>query len=261
MSPSKHSLSGVRLLRQLAGEEGIRIFTMNQARKASEKLQIKQSYVAEALYHLQKEGWIRPLKRGLYMMSTESGFGSPPHEFEIATSLVTPCAISHWSAMHYYHLTQQTPNKIFSIAPKGTAIPRSISHELYQYVQVKPEHYFGIVKVWLDQSQIKITDRERTLLDGLMAPQYCGDFQEVLYAFKMGREEMQVSRLIEYALRLNCATTKRLGWTLEQLGIQESLLMPLLERPVKGYRRLDPTGPRAGPHNKKWMIQENIGVV
>ena len=261
MNPTKHSLSGLRLLRHLAGEEGVRIFTIGQARQAAEKLQMKQPYVAEALYHLQKEGWIRPLKRSLYVMSAESGFGPSPHEFEIATSLVTPCAISHWSAMHYHHLTQQTPNKIFAITPKGTAIPRSLSHELYQYVQVTAEHYFGIAKVWVEQSQIEITDRERTLLDGLMMPQYCGDFQEVLHAFTMNREELQVPRLLEYTFRLPGAVAKRLGWVLERLGVQEDLLKPLLERPVKGYRRLDPTGPRAGPYNKKWMIQENIGVV
>jgi hypothetical protein len=35
---------------------------------------------------------------------------SPLHEFEIAMALVQPAAISHWSALNYHTLTEQTPD-------------------------------------------------------------------------------------------------------------------------------------------------------
>lgn len=255
----KQSLFGLHLLRYLAGS-GLKIFTVQQAQEAAREHGLSTSYVVEALYHLQKGNWIIRLKRGVYALSGESGFGEPPHEFEIAMALVSPCSISHWTAMHYHHLTQQTPNTIFAITPNLTSIPRSIPKKQYHYIKIKKEHYFGMEKVWVGQSQIQITDPERTLLDGLMAPQYCGDFQEVLHAFKIYNHQINIEKIIQYALKLDQATAKRLGWVLEKLGIKEPLLKNLLQLPIKGFRKLDPSGPLKGPYNKKWMIQENIGA-
>ncbi|MCF8062434.1 MAG: hypothetical protein K9M82_07955 [Deltaproteobacteria bacterium] len=70
---------------------------------------------------------------------------------------------------------------------------------------------------------------------------------------------MQVDyRIIRYALQLDTATAKRLGWVFEDLGYSPEQLDPLLAVPIKGYRCLDPTGPRRGPCNRRWMIQENL---
>lgn len=255
---SKHSFQGLQLLRQLVGVKGLNIFSTNQARQAAKEINIKANYVTEALYHLQKEKWVWRLKRGFYAVCADSGMGKAPHEFEIAMTLVTPCVISHWTALHFHHLTQQIPNTIFAMTPTGTSIPRSVPKEKYHYVQIKPEHYFGIEKVWIEQSQVQITDVERSLLDGLMAPQHCGDFQEVLHAFKLAQSKMNVEKITHYALLLDIAVVKRLGWILEKLGYEEAALAQLFALPIKGYRRLDPTRPPEGPYNKKWMIHENI---
>ncbi len=51
---------------------------------------------------------------------------------------------------------------------------------------------------------------------------------------------------------------KRLGWVLRQQGVEPSKLERLAALPIKGYRKLDPTGPRGGPCNRHWMIQENL---
>lgn len=251
---------GISLLRTLAAS-GLKIFTIQQAQVAARELKIKPSYISQALHHLVKGNWIIRLKKGVYAFSADSGFGEPPHDFEIAMALVSPCAISHWTAMHHHHLTQQTPNTIFAITPSSTSIPRSIPKWKYHFVKIKKEYYFGIEKVWIGQSQIQITDPERTLLDGLMSPQYCGDFQEVLHAFKMHYHQMNMERIIKYALKLDQSVAKRLGWILEKLGIEAPLLQDLQHFPIKGYRKLDPSGPMKGPYNKKWMIQENIGIL
>ncbi|MEM7175992.1 MAG: type IV toxin-antitoxin system AbiEi family antitoxin [Chlamydiota bacterium] len=256
----KHSVTGVHLLRYLA-VNGLKIFTVNQTKQAALTLKMNPGYVTESLHYLLKEKWVVRLKRGVYALSSDSGFGDPPHEFEVAMALVTPSAISHWTALHYHHLTQQTPNTIFVITPTHTSIPRSINRKSYRFVKIKESHYFGIEKVWIGQAQIQITTPERTLLDGLIAPKYCGDFQEVLHAFKTHRNRMDLKKIIQYALNLNQVIAKRLGWILEQLGVQDSQLKDLLRIPIKGYRRLDPSSPSKGIYHKKWMIQENIGTL
>ena len=129
---------------------------------------------------------------------------------------------------------------------------------VYQFVRVKPERFFGTRNIWINDVRVTMTDPERTLLDGLMMPQYCGDFAEVLHAFQERGPHLDIKRIIDYAFKLDAATIKRLGWVLEHAGIASRRLKPLLGVPIKGYRTLDPTGPRHGPCNRHWMIQENL---
>lgn len=105
---------------------------------------------------------------------------------------------------------------------------------------------------------MSVTDVERTLLDGLSRPQYCGDFAEVLHAFAVRGDGLDLDRIIAYAMRLDAATSKRLGWVLEHQGIDPSRLARLLAVPTQGYRKLDPTGPRRGPCHPRWQVQENL---
>jgi predicted transcriptional regulator of viral defense system len=184
-------------------------------------------------------------------------------------ALVQPAAISHWSALSYHGLTEQTSRHVFVLS-SARSVPRlrgkkklanpgyPVGNTIYRFVQVKPERFFGIEEVWVEEARIKITDPERTLLDGLTAPQYFGDFSEVLHAFEMRKPKLDLERIIGYALKLDAATAKRLGWVLEHQGVKSSRLKDLRAVPIKGYRILDPTGPRRGPCDSRWMIQVNL---
>lgn len=266
----KKSPVGVDLVRLLV-EEGDRIFTTDRARELSARAGIKTPYLLESLYHLRRNGWIIPLRRGFYALASSVPCVSPVHEFEIAMALVPSCAISHWSALHHHGLTEQTPRRIFALTSTDASVPKSrgkrvrpggggyvIGETVYRFIQVKPERFFGTEKVWVGEARVTITDPERTMLDGLMMPQYCGDFAEVLHAFEVRGARLNLDRIVEYALRLDAATAKRLGWVLEHQGVGPDRLESLVKVPIKGYRTLDPTGPRKGPCNNHWMIQENL---
>lgn len=262
--------SGVELVRRLAGE-GDRIFTTARAREIAPAIGLSDNYLRQALHYLVKSGWVVRLHKGLYAISSTVPGVTPAHEFEIAMALVSPAAISHWSALHYHGLTEQTPRKVFVLTTTGGSVPRSrstrppsedtgylIGDTTYQFVQVKPERFFGTETVWVGEARVTITDPERTLIDGLTKPQYCGDFAEVLYAFQIRGDALNLGRIIGYALKLDAATARRLGWILEQQGTLPARLEPLTRVEIKGYRTLDPTGPRNGPCNRRWMIQENF---
>ncbi|MBI4735615.1 MAG: type IV toxin-antitoxin system AbiEi family antitoxin domain-containing protein [candidate division NC10 bacterium] len=259
----------MELVRKLA-DAGHRIFTAEEARRIAPSVGLSPGYFRQALHHLARSGWIVRLRKGLYSLSGSVPGTSPLHEFEIAMALVEPAAISHWSALSHHGLTEQAPRRVF-VLTTARSVPRvrgakaertdagyPVGETIYQFVQVKPERFFGIEDVWVNESRIKITDPERTLLDGLMAPQYCGDFAEVLHAFEVRARALDLGRLINYARKLDAATGKRLGWILERQGVESTRLEPLHAVPVKGYRVLDPTGPRRGPCDARWMIQVNL---
>ena len=267
---NKQSLVGIELVRLLI-YEGDRIFKMDRARELAPRVGLRDAYVAESLYHLRKNNWIVSLRRGLYAISPTVPGVATAHEFEIAMALVDPAMISHWSAMHHHGLTEQIPTDVFVLTTKGTWIPRMrsggpghlgggypVGDTTYRFTQVIPQRFFGSEKVWVGDARVAITDLERTLLDGLTTPRRCGDFAEVIHAFRVGMDRLNMERIKEYAVKLGVTTAKRLGWALEAHGVAPSRLDELASLPTKGYRKLDPGGPRRGPCNSRWMVQENL---
>lgn len=264
-----HTAVGLELVRRLA-QEGEYLFTVRQARALAPSVGLSEGYLRQALHHLVRSGWLIRLRQGLYALPPLVSGLTPTHEFEIAMALVRPAAISHWSALHHHGLTQQIPRKVFILTTTEATVPRRRSFQAretdgypvgdmhYQFIQVKPARYFGVEKVWINGVRVTVTDPERTLVDGLARPRYCGDFAEVLQAFAAKLPHLDLNRIITYALRLDAAIAKRLGWVLQHQGIDLARLRQLEKVAIKGYRKLDPTGPPRGPCHRRWMIQENL---
>ncbi len=128
----------------------------------------------------------------------------------------------------------------------------------YRFTQVKPGRFFSGEKVWVGEARLSITDPERTLLGGFSMPQRCGGLAEALHASRMGMDRLSAERIMAYAIKLGVTTAKRFGWAMETQEAPPSELAELAALPIKGYRKLDPTGPRKGPCNSRWMVQENL---
>lgn len=267
----KHTRIGIEMARKLF-EEGKRIFSIPDARKAASSCGMADNYVVEALYHLSNNGWITRLKRGLYIISSSFPGMTPVHEFEIAMALVQPSAISHWSALHFHGMTEQIPQRVYITTTQAVPISRAVkarnksqrsfSREvngiLYEFIKIKQERFFGIKDFWVGEVKLTITDPERTLIDGLISPKYFGGWAEIYSAFESHMSSLDLARIIDYSLRLDAVIAKRLGWIMEKVGVGDTILQKLEAVLIKGYRVLDSTGPRKGHCNKRWMIQENL---
>jgi len=269
----KHTRVGVDILRKLY-ENGKRIFTVRDALEVASYCGVADSYVVESLHHLSNDGWITRIKRGLYKISISFPGMTPIHEFEVAMALIHPSAISHWSAMNFHGMTEQIPRIVYVTTTQPInilrsskelrKIQRSYSREiggiLYQFIRVIPERFFGIKVYWVGEARVAMTDPERTLIDGLVSPRYFGGWAEVYSAFELQFSKLDLNKMVEYSIRFNAAIAKRLGWIFEKLGVENSILQKLENVHIKGYRVLDPTGPRRGHCNKRWMIQENLHI-
>jgi len=263
----KHTRIGIEMLRKLF-EEGKRIFTIADARKAGSYCGMADNYVVEALYHLSNTGWITRLKRGLYIILSSFPGMTPVHEFEIAMALVQPSAISHWSALHFHGMTEQIPQRVYITTTQAVPISRAVktrnksqrsfSREvngiLYEFIKIKPERFFGIKDFWVGEVKLTITDPERTLIDGLISPKHFGGWAEIYSAFESHISSLDLAKIIDYSLRLDAVIVKRLGWIMEKAGVEDTILQKLEDVSTKGYRILDSTGPRKGHCNKRWMI-------
>ncbi|MDP8238403.1 MAG: hypothetical protein P9X24_04885 [Candidatus Hatepunaea meridiana] len=263
-----------RFLRALA-DEGLTIFSTAQAKKLAESISVPSSYVTNLLMIMERNGWITRLRRGFYARSGAATGDIPVHPFAIATKLVTPSAISHWSALHHHGFTEQIPMVITAFTFKKVVTPsmRSNSEEIhkgkhawvidgirYEFATVKEKYFFGIEEVWIDEhSRVPITDKERTILETFISIRMFGGISEALGITDSHINSLDISKFIDYACRYGMiSTAKRIGWALEHAGVDPSLLEPLREIPAIGYHALDPTLPRRGACDSHWMIQNNL---
>lgn len=243
---------------------GIRVFNSEEALEIARQMGMSPSTLRGFLSRLVKKKMIERLKPGLYCLGADFLTNNPLHEYEIALALVSPSAIAYLSAISYHKLTDQISSIFYVITitegqeNRSSYTTYTIKGLKYRIIYVKKNHFFGIEKKWFYGFSMLITDLERTLLDGLMRPKYCGGFREVLYAFEQAIERIDIEKIISYAIKLNDTVCKRLGYILEKLHIDETRLQPLLLRKTSSYSKLDASGPRTGNWNNKWLIVENI---
>ena len=251
---------------------GDRIFTTDRARELAPRVGLKDAYLGESLYHLRRNNWIVSLRRGLYGLSPTVPGVAVAHEFEIAMALVGPAAISHWSALHYHGLTEQIPRDVFVLTTKGTWVPRlrkdmqgqngggyPVGDTTYRFVQIRPNRYFGTEKVWVGEARVSVTGFGADVARrAVHPPSTAATLLRCSTPSVQRWTVLNTERIAEYAVRLGVTTAKRLGWVLETQGVAGPEIDELATLPAKGYRPLDPTGPRKGPCNGRWMVQENL---
>ena len=64
---------------------------------------------------------------------------------------------------------------------------------------------------------------------------------------------------MRYALTLGvAAVAKRLGWALETLGTDATVIEPLLAVPVRAVQALDPSREAKGSVIARWTLQDNL---
>lgn len=217
---------------------------------------LSRKSLRDLLSDMEREGWIERIEKGKYMiipLGAEKGKYTL-NEFVIGSLLVDPYCIAYWSALHFYGLTEQIPNTIFiqTTARKKRQEIEALGLR-YRIVRIKDTKFFGIRKEWIEESQINITDKEKTIIDCLDKPQYCGGVLEVAKALK--NENLKRKRLTEYVRQIgNSGVIRRLGYLCDFLGIDMDL--PRVE--TKNYLLLDPSMPEKGSRNAKWRLIVNL---
>jgi len=242
------------ILKSMA-KEG-QVFSISQLH---EKTHIKKEVLKVILSRMEEKGSIERIERGKYLiipLSSEKGKYTL-HEFVIASYLVEPYAISYWSALHYYGLTEQIPGTVFVQTPaRKKKNLMEIFGVNYQIVRMKEDKFFGIRKEWIEETSVSITDKEKTIIDCLDKPHYAGGIIEAAKALK--NSSLDYDKLRTYAIRMdNFAVIRRLGYLCERMGVPLDLPQPR----SKSYLLLDPTMPAKGENDAKWRLKINADTL
>ena len=172
-----------------------------------------------------------------------------------------PYFLSHASAMELHRMVTQPQFVTFISSTKP--IPRQTLHGTqFRFVLLKPKDVFGTAKQWVTkQESVDISDLERTALDGLRHPEYCGGITDVAKGLWMRHTDVSVPKLLDYARRLRVGSVQR---RLDAIcssfsGIaNEAELQSLRTSLTATYVPLDPSLPSEGSHAAKWRLQLNI---
>lgn len=203
------------------------------------------------------------LKSGTYLYIPE-GYqeGWTTSNFWIGANIVDPYAISFWSALNHWGLTEQIPNTTYIQTTKSVKKSKiTMLNSRYQIIRLTEKRFFGIVKIWVASHQVNITDPEKTLADCLAFPQYCGGISEAVKGLYNFYQTNQSKNIISYARKMGQPALKRLGYLLELLEISnedESVkIKSLITNP--NSVALEPLLPTENSEwNSKWKLNVNI---
>jgi len=168
--------------------------------------------------------------------------------------------LSHATAMEIHGMTTQPQLVVMVSTPKPRRSLTALGVE-FRFVRCRRGHLFGLTEHWATkQEKVRVSDLERTIIDGLKQPEHCGGLTEIAKGLWMRRQDVNVDRLVQYAKRIGVgAVVRRLGFLLETYEMASA---PVLDRLRNGltstYVRLDPVLPAEGKRLRRWRLQLNV---
>lgn len=247
------------LLSGLAAE-GNDIFTITDV---VERLNKPYAYAKVIVNRLVKKRWAIRLTGGKYLIvPLAAGVRAEysEHEYIIASRLVEPDYIAYWSALSYHGLTEQVPSIVF-VATTSRASSRKVLDTSYSFVTLKKNKFFGYRPEPIGSAQVNVSDPEKTIIDCLDHPEYCGGLEEVVKALRSRQNSLSFDKILTYAMEIgNSAILKRFGFLSESIGIKSSdEFMNTVRKEIKrGYSLLDPTEEPGGHYSARWRLRVNV---
>ncbi len=240
-----------QLLNELARKS--QTFTFEDAARIS---RLSSQSLKVTLSRMEKEGFVERIEKGKYLiipLGARKG-SYTINEFILGSQLIKPAVIAYWSALNYHGFTEQIPNTVFiQTTSRKKEQQLEILGVRYRIIRVTKQKFFGSEKVWIDDVEVEITDPEKTVVDCLDKPQYCGGIAE---AAKALQGDLDIEKLKKYAKDVgNSAVIKRLGILCDKMGIKIDIKPGLISG---NYQLLDPSMHVKGILNRKWKIRENV---
>lgn len=237
--------------------EKITIITKEQF----DKLFGKSLLTRQIIYQLKKKGVLKPITKGVYYYSPlEAGpAGSRINEFLIPHVLFPQgnYYVGYSTMYNYYGFTDQI-YQTFYILNTSLQRERVIYGIPFKLLKIPSERMYGLEKVNVRESEVIVSDRERTLVDLVYFPDPVGGPRKATEIFKeqILSGKIDQKKLIKYAsIFPSVSTRKRIGFVLEQVGGSESLVP--IEKSIKGKNTLVTlygSKSRKGAINNKWKV-------
>jgi predicted transcriptional regulator of viral defense system len=178
--------------------------------------------------------------------------------FNIALTIKKDGYLSNYTAMQIHQLTLQIPKSIYVSYSKGHSYP--INHDDIELKQssidsafskaqritsdsykseIDNTRFYFIQKAYLEKNigitsknGYSYTDLERTLIDIVIRPAYSGGVFEVLEAFEIARDKVDLFKVNEYLLKLNYIYPyhQLIGFYMDKAGYNQKIINDIFRK-------------------------------
>jgi predicted transcriptional regulator of viral defense system len=158
--------------------------------------------------------------------------------------------IEDWDGpWHAQHAHGRTVDTLFGKPVRWHRLPRGSS--VFGTEEYRPRGY-----------PVRVTTPERTLLDGLLHPEWCGGFEKVLLAWLRMRDTLDLEQVVKLVEQFNVAVLRqRVGFILEELGLEHPQVANWPEQAKRGgSSRLVGSAPFATKFSERWKLSINAPI-
>jgi len=196
----------------------------------------------------------------------------------VVGSLLAPDgAAAYGTAMHWWGWTEGAeaggkagsgggpcPVVTFITPKRKQAMRPELLGVRFELVFIKPERMFGAALLGEPGLRIRVTERERTLIDMFDRSDLCGGIPAAAAALRDAWPNLDRERLTHHLERFAGGTVpRRLGYLVERLGLlppDDPLLARWRALIGAGYSLLERGGPASGPFVRRWGLRVNVPV-
>lgn len=228
----------------------------------TQKLFPDKNKASRVLVFLRQKGRLIRIEKGKYILVPIKAPNQQwmPNEFLVASLWMGETAyyIGYFTMYNYWGFTDQIPRTIFILNTRKSS-KKDIGGILYEAVKIKKAKYYGVQKIKVEDQEVFISDKERTLVDFAYNP--LGSIRNFEIALQDNLKNIDVEKFIKYLMKFPVASVrKRAGFLLEEAGCPKKSLEPL-RKAIGTKRVLTPLDPykesRKGKINKEWNIIVN----
>lgn len=236
---------------------------------ASVVLGIPSRSASATLSGLARRGWLKRLRRGLYLvlpLEAEAGTsGVVDDPWLLAMVLFSPGYVAGWSAAEHWGMTEQIFRSTFvATATRVKRVGLDIAGTEFHLAQVSRRRLAGVGTIWRGSEKVPVSDPERTIADALVDPAWVGGIRhlaDILRAHRESKTWRPAKLLAELDDIGTGAAFKRLGYLVEALELDSpALLEAAMARKTKGIAKLDPAISTRSHLLKRWGLWVNANV-
>lgn len=205
-------------------------------------------------------------------------------EDEILMEVHPYASLSYLTALAFHNLTDELPKELMVVIPSdgvggqlpvGTMpedwkelalvpgrTPGRIANQSVRWIRTKTPWFFGIGQYRPRGYPVRVTTPERTLLDGLRQPELCGGLENVLRAWYLAQDTLELDLVVEYVDRLDIGVLRqRVGFILDTLHLSH----PAVERwrhqgQRGGSSKLLGSAPYSSRYSDVWNLSLNASI-
>jgi len=244
--------------------EGLELVTLEGIRK---RAVVSPGFSRKLAHDLVRRGWLQRVRRGTYLLNpSRHGPDALPDAdpLRLGSRLVVPYYFGFATAAELEGIFPQA-SRVYYLVTTTRWVPGNDRTDRFHVVRVIPARFFGVRTLLRRGVQLRVSDRERTLVDVLNRPEFSGGMAGVAQMFALAKPQLNWSRFGSYLDRFgNRSLSLRAGFLAEH--VRPSVPPPDTWVRARLPDREEPYGPlgppkthgRRGQVDPRWHVIQNV---